>query len=115
MITTNYSANNQPTFGAFSLHAGAKEILKKKLKTPALLERFTRLSDDAAKLPRDIYISNEGSRLSANVGDGIWKTQGFFQNPLTFLEKMITRADSYDRKLTFKKCVDEAVDNISKI
>ena len=28
MITTNYTANNQPTFGSFKLHADAKDILK---------------------------------------------------------------------------------------
>lgn len=114
-MITNYSVNNTtPSFGAFVLHAGANELLKKKLKTPEMLHNFTRLSHIAAERENDIYVSNVGSRLSANVGDGIWKTQGFFQNPVSFLEKMLTRADAYDREMSFKRCVEQAVDKVSK-
>ncbi len=110
MITTNYSTNNQPTFGSFRLHASAKDILSKKLKTPELLDSFNKLVTKADDLKRDINVSNNGSRLSANVGDGIWKTQGFFQKPLAFLEKMIKRADEVEKKEAFKNSVKDALD-----
>lgn len=114
MITTNYSANNQPTFGAFMLHAGAKEILKNKLKTPELFNKFNELAAQAGKQETDIFVSNNGSRLSANVGDGVWKTQGIFQKPLAFLEKMIKRADEVEKKDAFEKSVNDTLDNMFK-
>ncbi len=112
MITTNYSANNQPTFGSFMLHSGAKEILSKKIKTPELLDSFNKLATQAADIKNDIIVSNNGSRLSANVGDGVWKTQGFFQKPLAFLEKMIKRADEVEKQEAFKNSVNDALDNM---
>ena len=113
MITTNYSANNQPTFGAFMLHADAKDILKNKLKTPELLNKFNELAAQAGKQETDIIVSsNNGSRLSANVGDGVWKTQGLFQKPLAFLEKMIKRADEFKKKNAFEKSVNDTIDNM---
>ena len=113
MITTNYTANNQPTFGAFMLHADAKDILKNKLKTPELLNKFNELAAQAGKQETDIIVSsNNGSRLSANVGDGVWKTQGLFQKPLAFLEKMIKRADEFKKKNAFEKSVNDTIDNM---
>ena len=111
MITTNYSENNQPTFGSFKLHADAKDILKNKLKTPELLNTLNELAAQAGKQETDIIVSsNNGSRLSANVGDGVWKTQGLFQKPLAFLEKMIKRADEVEKKDAFKNSVKDALD-----
>lgn len=112
MITTNYSVKNQPAFGSFNFHQGAKDVLAKKIKTKEALAALHEIVEKENGWDREIYVSNRGSRLEANVGDGNWKTQGFFEHPLHFLSKMVRRADDFWNEKTI---TDRINDFVSKL
>ncbi len=119
---TNYSNNSQqPTFGIFRFSDGAKDIIKKNIKTPEKIKKFEELCNSeltGKRMNREISVnaslkngSYSGSKLTANPGDK-WYQQGFFQSPLSFLEKMINKADEVQNKNELSKSIDSIIDKL---
>ncbi len=103
-MSTNYTINShRQSFGRFKFADGAKKVITNKVKTQSTLERFEELSkleQQGIRQFREIFVdatlkngSHSGSKLTASPGNGKWYTQGIFESPFKFLEKMIKKAD----------------------
>lgn len=121
MYINNSNNNYQQSFGNFKFADGAKNILKKKIKTPEDLIKFEKLCDleqSGERGLREIFVnasvkngSYSGSKLTANPGDR-WYKQGFFQSPLAFLEKMMKKADKVQKQTEFSAAKNSALDRL---
>ncbi len=121
MYINNSNNNYQQSFGHFKFTDGAKNIIKKKIKTPKDLGKFERLCDlerTGGRGLREIFISASekngsysGSKLTANPGNK-WYKQGFFQSPLAFLEKMMKKADIVQKQTEFSTTKNTVVDRL---
>lgn len=120
-MLTNYSINNKPSFGNFLFHEGAKNVIKDNIKKEEDLDKFEKLCEQeksGARKYRAINVSASfkngsysGNKLTANPGDK-WHTQGLFQSPLSFLEKMMKKADKIQAEQMKKTRLAKDLDSI---
>lgn len=120
-MLTNYSISNKPSFGNFLFHEGAKNVIKDNIKKEEDLDKFEKLCEQeksGARKYRTINVSASfkngsysGNKLTANPGDK-WHTQGLFQSPLSFLEKMMKKADKIQAEQIKKTRLAKDLDSI---
>lgn len=108
MITTNYSANNQPTFGRFVFSSGAKNVLKNNLKSNKAITKLSEIVENESQFfERVISIDSKNEKcLTGCLTNGPEKTQGFFQSPLSFLKEMIRMANKEEKKCAMDRAID---------
>lgn len=119
MITTNYSANNQPAFGRFRFTDGAKKLIKKRIETS---EQLKELNDvilkEAKRTDRNIDISRLFSKLVAKINGGKSTVQRTYNisvdKDIAFLEETIDFANAIESNKRFSKHVSEVLDKLMK-
>lgn len=119
MITTNYSANNQPAFGRFRFSNGAKKLIKKRIETS---EQLKELNDvilkEAKRTDRNIDISRLFSKLVAKINGGKSTVQRTYNitvdKDIAFLEETIDFANAIESNKRFSKHVSEVLDKLMK-
>lgn len=123
MITTNYSANNQPTFGQFRFTNGAKKLIQKRTDTPEVLKELNDIiSKEAKRTDRNIDISRFCSRLFAKINGGKSIRQRKLPDvyidgtsiDVRFLREMSRGADRIEERNLFRKQVNEELNKIMK-
>lgn len=123
MITTNYSANNQPAFGRFRFTDGAKKLIQKRTETPEVLKELNEvISNEAKRTDRNIDISKFCSRLFAKINGGKSIRQRKFPDDsvdgnmidVRFLNDMVDYANDTEKQKLFCKQVNEELNKIMK-
>lgn len=118
-MLTNYSVNNnQPAFGKFCFFRNAKDVLKKKIKTPEDMKRFQELCTKEAQKDRRIDVGCEtyifpNTFYAAFVGKTVCNKlyhQKLFQSPLNFLEKFAQKADKLEAKAKLQEAIDRFIE-----
>lgn len=122
-MLTNYSVNaSQPSFGKYEFINNSRDILRKKITTNkdlAKLKELCKAEQEDFRANRTIIIGRtlrngcySGNRLAANVGDGRWRSQGFFQSALSFLKEMTHKADKFQIKQNKKLEINDYLDKL---
>ncbi len=119
MITTNYSANNQPAFGRFRFSNGAKKLIKKRTETPEMLKELNNIiSSEAKRTDRNIDISRVFSKLVARINGGkriVQRTYNIsIDKDAAFLEEMKDLANAIESEKQFNKHVSDVLDKLMK-
>ena len=116
-MNTNYSSNNyNQSFGRFHFSDDAKGVIMWRVKSKAKLAKFEKLcnmENSGERAARNIKINAitnlaGGYELVANYGGSHYEK--FFDTPLSFLKRVIKRADAIDKH--FNSPVTKAIDKL---